>query len=265
MRLFRRSFLVLLLFACNSTGVGNPPAPAASVKLSIVRDDELEPDLDAEGGAGSGGAPGSEPEASLPRANIHQAIVVLGALRFLPCDPADGVTELSGPFVVDLMSGATAPEIPSVELPASGLCGLDAPLAPARAPASLQGRSLLFQGTRADETPFLVSADMRATLRLRAPEGVSFSGPAGEERSLFWAMRPRRWLSPPELDGAEPTELEDGSRAIVIDVNRYPLLFLLLRMRLATRSTLHEDVNRDGTFGVDDRAAVVGHGLEDTD
>jgi hypothetical protein len=265
MKPLRHSLVLLLLCACNSTGVGNPPAPAASVKLSVVRDDELEPGLDAEGGAGSGGAPGSEPEASLPRASIQKAIVVLGALRFLPCDPADGVTELSGPFVVDLVSGATFPEIPSVEVPASGFCGLDAPLAPARAPASLLGRSLLFHGTRVDETPFLVAADMRATLRLRAPDGVSWGGPAGEERMLFWAMRPRRWLSPPELDGLEATELEDGSRAIVIDVNRHPLLFLLLRMRLATRSTVHEDVNRDGTFGVDDRAAVVGHGLENTD
>jgi hypothetical protein len=259
----RLSALAWLLCACNSTGVGNPPAPAA-MTLALVRDDELEPNpMTSAGAGGEGGA--AQPDPSLPQASIRNAIVVLGALRFLPCDAQDGVTELTGPFVVDLAQGRTEPEVPSVEVPESGFCGLDAPLSPAREPAGLLGRSLLFDGTRADGTPFLVFANVNATLRVRAPEGVSWRGGVSEDRSVFWALRPRRWLEPGELDQADATELPDGSHVIVIDIDRHPLLFRLLRMRLASRSTLYEDVNGDHVFDAEDRPGILGGGLEDTD
>jgi hypothetical protein len=139
---------------------------------------------------------------------------------------------------------------------------VDAPLAPAAAPPALVGRSLLFDGVRADGTFFLVYADMQATLRLRARAGIAW-----DEKStpaVLWALRPRRWLVPSELDGLTPIAWDDSRMAIVIDADRHPLLYLAMRARLAGRSNLYVDRNRDGVIE-DDERDFIGVGLDSAD
>lgn len=273
----------LVLAACSpsgtsSTGVGNP---SASFSLSIFNDED---DADGVGGSqNAGGAPSdasagapnaiggavneagapSEPveEVPLARGQVRRALLSFGELRFHPCNadlPDHVVTE---PFVVDLIEKRTnrpLPEIPDVE---GGYCGIDAKLAPAQREANLVGRSLFFSGTRADGTRFLLYADMQATLRLRAASPAPMSE---ETPNLIWAMRPRRWLSKAEVDSAD-TELFDGERTVVIDVDRHPFLFSKIRARLAGRSALYADLNDNGVLDADERASELMLGDENAD
>jgi len=263
--------LVLTLGGCSSTGVGNPSP--ATLQLSIIRDDDAEAgtggaaDGAAEAGApseaGAGGAPESSNGSGLPRAAVKDALLVIGRLILLPCEPSEPPSVAVGPFLVDLVQGGTSPAIPPLRVPAGGFCGLDAPLAPAEAPSRLVGRSLYFDGTRADGTPFRFYADVQATLRVRAPAGVSWGPGTRPVRSLFWALRPRQWLEPGELSGLEATNAGDGT--LSIDLARHPLLLRAIRSRLAGRSTLYDDANGDTVFDLEDRLAALGYGIPDAD
>jgi len=285
--------LAALAFAgCNSTGVGNP-APV-KLQLSITRDDDggaQAGNADAAGGApadpgaagapANGGALGGEASAAsagesaggagaldygepLPRTAVHDAILVLGELRFLPCDPSEEADAVAvGPFMVDLIHGGTSPTIPEVQVPPGGFCGFEAPLAPATEPARLAGRSVYFDGVRLDGTPFRVYANLQATLRVRARPGMSWNPPPGSKHSVFWALRPRRWVDWDELNSLKATD--DGSGNLVIDVERHPLLIRVVRSRLAGSSTLYDDVNADDVFDPLDRETVIGDGLSDAD
>ncbi|HEX3854133.1 MAG TPA: hypothetical protein VHW01_24385 [Polyangiaceae bacterium] len=280
--------LLLLLGGCNSTGVGNP-APALSFSLAIVNDESpLEDPSEAGmggalaepatasagtfGEAGAAGAPSAvvqpgltSSDAILPLRAVKDAVVVFGELRFLPCDPSSGdVFRVPGPFIVDLKKKTTTPDIPGIADTPGGYCGIDAPLAPAMAPASLAGRSVFFDGYRADGTFFIVYANMTATLRMRAKPGATWMGQEPPPL-FFWALRPRRWLMPLELNMVEPMPYDDHLRAVVIDAEHHPGLFSAIRRRLAGVSTLYADANGDGVFDDPDRAAEVGEGLENAD
>jgi hypothetical protein len=271
------SCLLLLLGGCNSTGVGNP-APALSLSLAIVNDESPVLDLGAAGMAGAPdtveasagasdmvgaagepsavGAAGEpsvpSPDASadttqiLPLRAVKDAVVVFGELRFLPCDVNRG------------------DEIPAINDTPGGYCGIDAPLAPAMAPAALAGRSVFFDGYRADGTFFIVYANMMGTLKMRAKPGATWEGQEPPPL-FFWALRPRRWLMPIELNMVEPMPYDDHLRAVVIDAEHHPALFFAIRKRLAGVSTLYADANGDGVFDDPDRAAEVGEGLENAD
>lgn len=244
------SALTTLGLACSSTGVGNPGA--ASLSLAIVSDDS-EPSETAE--------PSLEP---LPQSALQTAVIVLGSLRWLPC--ADGSVEVlqAGPFIVDLLTGESEPPLPPIEVPSGGFCGFDAPLQPARYSAELAGRSLFFSGTRADAVPFVLFADMRATLRIRAAAGQAWGLEEGE--ALLWALRPRRWAAPMELADAEPQPWIGARRTLVIDLNRHPLLFAAIRARLATQSAIFRDQDADGTLAPSERSeGELGQGLADTE
>ena len=295
------SGVLLALGGCTSTGVGNP-APALTLSLSLVNDDSPEAfdigsagaggtteDVGSAGAAGSvAGAAQDAPDAAgaagaplaeagstsvdpsttvepLPLGWIQDAVIVVGKLHFMPCDKTQGsVFTVPGPFVVDLKHRTTTPEIPDIHGTPGGYCGIDAPLAPATAPAALAGRSVFFDGHRADGTFFIVYANMAATLRLRAKGGATWEAMAEPPR-FFWALHPRRWLLTAELSAAETTAYDDHLRAVVIDQDHHAALFFALRARIAGVSKLYADANGDGVFDDPDRAAEVGEGLDNAD
>jgi len=128
----------------------------------------------------------------------------------------------------------------------------------------LAGRSVFFDGYRADGTFFIVYANMTGTLKMRAKPGATWLGQEPPP-VFFWALRPRRWLMPIELNMALPMPYDDHLRAVVIDEEHHPALFIAIRKRLAGVSTLYADANGDGVFDDPDRAAEVGEGLENAD
>jgi hypothetical protein len=127
----------------------------------------------------------------------------------------------------------------------------------------LAGRSVYFDGVRADGTPFLVYANLQATLRVRARPGVSWNPPAGEKHSVFWALRPRHWVDWDELNSLSAAE--DDSGRLIIDIERHPLLIRAIRSRLGGSSTLYDDANADDVFDPDDRQTIIGDGEPNAD
>jgi hypothetical protein len=123
---------------------------------------------------------------------------------------------------------------------------------------------VFFDGYRADGTFFIVYANVSATLRMRAKPGATWEG-QDPPPLFFWALRPRRWLMPIELNMVEPMPYDDHLRAVVIDAEHHPSLFFAIRKRLAGVSTLYADANGDGVFDDPDRAAEVGEGLDNAD
>ncbi len=255
-------WLLALGLGCGSTGVGNP-GETGTLSLAIVSDDD---DTALESSASSPATDASDATAAvvpLPRGALERAVLVFGSIRWLPCDVAEPVITQSGPFLVDLVAGTTRPELPAFEVPAGGVCGFDAPLAPARDSAEFLGRSLLFSGTRADGVRFILFADLHATLRVRAPRGQAWSGK--DEHELLWAMRPRRWAAAQELDNEAASDA-DGARTLVIDADRHPLLFALIRARLAAQSAMFFDRDHNGVLDAGDRSnGDVGTGTTDPD
>lgn len=248
--------LVCLLSAtigCNSTGVGNPPR-SDTVSMAIVADDESE-------GVPSETDGGAEGE-SLSQGSLNHAVLVLDSIRWRACTDATLITVSEGPFLVDLITGESRPPLPDVATPPGGFCGFDAPLSTAARSADLSGRSLFFSGVRADGVPFLLFSEMRAVLRVRAASGQSW-GNQNAPLAVLWAMRPRSWTSRMELADARVSAWGER-RAIVIDIDRNPLLYALIRARLAGLSQLFVDQDADGFLDAEDRAATIGAGDPDT-
>ena len=236
---------------CSSTGVGNP-GPVAALSLAIVADDEE--------------APSGEPiEPELAPGSLSQAVLVIGSVSTVPCDPEAASTLHAGPFVVDLLSGTTEPEVPAFDLPEGGICGLDAPLAPARDSAELGGRSFYFRGVRADGLEFIVFADLRVTLRMRVAAETALGLDEGSW-GVVWAMRPRRWSAEAELGTARPLAWGNGRQTIVIDANRHPLLLAAIAARLGRQSGVFADPDRNGLLDAGERArGELGIGSSEVD
>ncbi len=256
--------LSLALSACSSTGVGNPGVQTQG--LALTQDSEIEP--------------GAEDSEQLEGDSLKHAALVFGEIRFIACT-ADGEGSsaedvvLDGPFVVDLLDNTIEPPLPEITWPESGVCGLDATLAPATGPRLLEGRSMLFSGVR-DGTLFVLVADMPGTLRMRPLPGVEWQP---ESHTWLWALRPRRWLLPMELANATPdtgsaidaiadvVDVSSVDRVVAINVNRHPALYELIRTRLGERSTLHVDTNDNGVLDPREREgrALIGQGLADVE
>lgn len=242
--------LACCLAGCSSTGVGNPGV--ATQSLVVSSDSEVEP------GAMDSGE-------QLDPTSLRHAVLVFGELRFVACSADDEDSLIRGPVLIDLATDRVEPSTADVEIPPSGICGIDATLAPATAPAAMAGRSMFFSGLRSDGTLFLLFADIAGTLRMRPL--VDTAWPNDGEHAWFWKLRPRRWLVPSELDAAEPNDVDGVSRVIAIDANRYPRLYEAIRSRIAQRSSLHVDVNDNERLDPSERLvpALIGQGLPSLD
>lgn len=229
-------------FGCNSTGVGNPGA-----ELTVTVQNDLQPE------------PQAADTAQLAPAQVRHVVLAFSELRFIPCDSSVGNVVAPGPFVVDLVTNEVNPEFPSVPLPPGGFCGLDAPLTTLGGDASMFGNSILFSGVRTDGTPFILYAAMPGTLRMRPVAGVA-AWDENNASSVIWAIRPLRWLAPQELDAESPQPF-GNMQIIVIDMNRHPLLYNVIRSRIGARTTLHTDLNGDHKLDDNERKALIGQGL----
>jgi hypothetical protein len=241
--------LGLAAVGCDSTGVGNP---GHDLTVTVTNDLQAEPQA-------------TDPSEQLSSSEVNHAVLVFAELRWLPCDAAANIVRVPGPFVVDLATGRVDPPIPPIPTVSGGFCGIDAPLATAPAPAELAGRSLFFSGQRTDGTLFILYAAMGGTVRMRPVANAIWD--AETTQHLIWALRPHRWLVPTELDTADTAIFNNVQQVIVIDINRHPLLYAVVRNRIGGRATLHVDLNNNGILDADERAgaAWVGQGLASID
>lgn len=236
---------VSFCLGCESTGVGNP---VRETTFELVTTDEPEPD-------------GTDDDTGLPEGALEQALVALSYLEFTPCDPSEGTVRADGPFVLDLMSGRLEPELAPVDTPEAGFCSLAAPLYPVARPASLAGRSIFLSGTRSDGVRFLMYAAAEAELRLNARENSAWG--AKDDEHFLWAFRPRRWLERRELEQSEINAESDGRGIVLIDSNRFPVLYQLILARISGTSDLYVDENRNSRLDLGElENGWVGVGLD---
>jgi hypothetical protein len=237
--------LPCFVLGCESTGVGNPKS---EMSVSVVNDLNPEPDA-------------TDTSDQLSPTEVRHAALAFSELRWVPCDAADATVVTPGPMVVDLVSGIVSPPLPTVPFPPGGFCGLDAPLTLDAPNAAMQGRSMLFSGTRSDGTLFILYAAMPGTIHMVPQPGVVWT--AENARSVIWALRPYRWLRQTEIDAETADAFGATRRAIVIDVDRHPLLYAVIRSRIGGRSSMYEDTNHDQQ--VDPSDVLIGHGLPSLD
>ena len=125
----------------------------------------------------------------------------------------------------------------------------------------MQGRSLLFSGTRTDGTSFILYAAMPGTIHMVAEPNVVWS--EDNARSVIWALRPHRWLKQTEIDAETTDAFGSTRRVIAIDINRHPLLYAVIRSRIGGRGSMYDDVNDDHQLDAGD--VLIGHGLPNLD
>lgn len=250
MKLFRAPPLALLLTlsGCTSTGVGNP---YRETTFDLVSLDTSEPDA-------------TDPDAGLAEGALEHAVLSIGRLELSPCDGSASQTTVEGPIVVDLITGEVAPKLPPIPTPEGGFCSLSAPLAPARRPPGVAGRSIFLSGQRSDGVRFLIYAAAEITLRVEARDGQAWGEVDGD--ALLWAFRPHRWVKQAEADSAEINAQEGELGVVVIDSSRHPLLYLAVLARIGASSGVYRDLNKNGQI---DRTeldrAWVGVGLGTTE
>ena len=237
--------LPCFVLGCESTGVGNPNN---EMSVSVVNDLNPEPDA-------------TDPSDQLSTTELRHTELAFSELRWAPCDAADALVVMPGPMVVDLVSGIVNPPLPPVPFPPGGFCGLDAPLTLDARDASMQGRSMLFSGTRSDGTLFILYAAMPGTIHMVAESNIVWN--AQSASSVIWALRPHRWLKQTEIDTESSDAFGSTRRAIVIDVDRHPLLYAVIRGRIGGRSSMYEDTNDN--HQVDPSDVLIGHGLPSLD
>jgi hypothetical protein len=80
---------------------------------------------------------------------------------------------------------------------------------------------------------------------------------------VLWGMRPGGWAAGLELLNVSASDA-GGPRTLVIDADRHPLLWALIRARLASQSGMFLDRDGNGVLDAADRSAgEVGTGTTD--
>jgi hypothetical protein len=268
----------LLVCGCNSTGVGNPPLTDLGTQALAITVDEQEAPAET-----SEPAP-SKDVSLLKHTQLTSAALLFSEIRFLACDGS--VRSEPGPFVVDLVKNSVSPELPSIQWPDSGLCGIDAVFGVAAKPDFLAGYSIVLVGTRPEKGAFIARVAMSGTLPLR-PRGEKSWQPS--EHVWLWALRPRHWFAEEELEDTDasetppaasssepsPAELDAGAGRnnarpeagplllpLTVTPERHVHLYTALKERLGIHTTLHVDENDSLTLDPEERTgkAFIGRG-----
>lgn len=179
------------------------------------------------------------------------AWIVYDELRVLAnCQEVDQVAP--GPFVVDLVAGETPDQLRNLPLDGE-YCSLTLPYAVAAEPspglpAELEGASLVLEGTRADDTPFLLRLDrLDDALTLFAADGRPF--PLGPDTgTAFIAFDASVWLDALDLDVAV---VEDGE--IRIETGSNDDLLTELDRVVDSAAHLFDDDDGDGELDQSER------------
>lgn len=218
------SLVCLTATACWGTDVGNPVVDVALV----VHD------------------------TSVDGKTLTGAWVVYGELRVVAeCQTGPELVE-PGPFVVDLFTGE--PPDGLRELPLAGTyCEMILPYAAAAepvtdAPAELAGVSILLEGRRDDDTPFVVRAARtqdNLSLFSRATGGFPLGGDIG---TAFIAFDASVWLGALDLDGAV---VDNGE--IRIEAGSNDDLLAAFQAVIDSAARLFDDDDGDGELDMQER------------
>lgn len=182
--------------------------------------------------------------------NISTAKVVLDRIRFRPfsvCQDDDGEEtddiEFSGPFIVDLLSSSSISGLEEISLPTGQYCRIELVLKklegenlPSGVSASdpMVGRSILIEGSRADDTPFEVTTELDEEFKLENTT-AGFSVEASDVvKILFIAFDLDQWF-----DGID---LSDPSIEISTDSNGNPIILINDEQNQETQERIEDNI-----------------------
>jgi hypothetical protein len=238
---------VLALSACDSTGVGNPPT--AWLPPEATRSSGSAGQSPGETSAGpspsqvtlltlTSDESADEDGLFLPPGAVKTAVLTIGAILVLPCDLADGIQHLTGPFDVDL-EDEEGFELPGLVNPESGVCSLLLAVVPAGSDGRYPGECVHLEASFDTYQVTLTTSDL-LVLHLRTKDDAEW-GMASVDvaQSVIIALRPERWLLRSEV-----SLLADEAGELVVD-DHMPALMSEVRQRMQATSTLHDDLDRD--------------------
>lgn len=144
--------------------------------------------------------------------------------RAAPCDDTS-VTELAGPYAVNMLARGSVGELQGIEVETTGYCRFELRWdeldeAGNGAPAELVGASIYIAGTRQDGTEFVLRSRRNDELRLDARDGA-FTIDA-MTHALFVAFDVQNLFDGVDIDnadiGADDTiRIEEGSNEVLLD------------------------------------------------
>lgn len=202
---------------------------------------------------------------------IDVAQVVLGRLKFLPFSvcatglEGEDETELTGPFVVDLLQTATIDALEGVTVPDQLYCRIEVRLEKLEGNImdnSIVGRSVLIQGTRADATPFQLSLEIDEEFKLEnETTGFEVDGTLTPKR-LFIAFDLDQWFDGVDLSdpGVEISSDGQGGSIIFIDDGHNTVIHEQIIKNIELSSELFEDKDNDDMLDQAEQADPLAQG-----
>ncbi len=226
MKSIRALRLALLVGACSSTSVGNPPRNSVEVQLTAF--DAL---------------PAAKPTRRAAGVVILRALMVIERVRIRSCAAAE--LEARGPYVADLLGAGVvgmAPRYQTDERCFSSVqlkfAKLERGQAPVGAPSDVVGRSLVIEGTSATGRRFRILADFDDELELRA--GTTGINLATGDARIFVAFASNTWIEAAALDAIP------GTGDIAIDKDHNQTAYEAFRNAVKSSGHLFDDENHDG-------------------
>jgi len=202
--------------------------------------------------------------------SIIEARIVLGSIQFRSMEsctdqPGEGRIDFNGPFVIDLLSNRSFPEIESADIPEGTYCKIDLrfdELSQNDLPEGVSkgdpiiGQSLLIRGSRSDGIPFVVQIKKKDPFKLKN-QGLGFQ--VGSEGFLDFliAFDLSVWFTEVDLATADLT-----SGTIIIDQNHNQSLLSKIRRNIKLSARLFQDLNENRQLETDEQIEVLAQGLE---
>lgn len=182
---------------------------------------------------------------------VDTAFVVLDRLRFRPLSACqeDGEDEgaedirFDGPFVVDLLHPEALSGLEGVAIPTGRYCRIELVLKKLEEAGAMQGRSVLIEGKRADDTPFRMTTEVDEEFKLEN-ETTGFAIEGGGVSSIFFiAFDLDHWFD--GVDLSSPSVEVSSGPIVLIDDDHNEDVQEVIEENLKHSADLFEDSDDD--------------------
>jgi hypothetical protein len=245
-------FLVLLFFSCGGTQLAGTEIGNARVEVVGV----------------STGLSRLNARSQSSGISIDRATIVLDQLEFRTLEQcqssSEGEIEFEGPYVVDLLTNASTPDLGTTQIPITSYCRIElrmAKLDPGEVPSGVDSNdpivdhSLYVTGERGDFTPFIAKIEQDEEFRIENDSGFDLL--QSESETLFLAFDLTDWFSQIDLDSADIT-----SGTILIDKDHNSELYDQLKTNVQLSAHLFEDSNDNGELDNSEEGESLADGAD---
>ena len=244
-------FLGTLLLRCGGSSV---PNPGSEIGLHIIGD------------------PGDRISRLAPRAQaggitFTRAEIVLSRIKVKSQSQCAGGSsssnvEFEGPFVVDLLTNVSRPNVAEIGIEPGTYCRLELRMdrmeedeLPAAVDPSedIVGRSLIVEGQRGDGVPFVAYLEADSEFKIQSPNGFAIG--TNPEEDLLVVFRLADWFAGIDLDAAD---VESG--VVTLSEGKNQTLLEDLIHNVKKSAELFRDNDADGRLDDDGNDEHLGDG-----